>query len=269
VPQGELGGLPISSFQLIFADYPWFNAYCGDIDLIGEPKPQFYYKRVLWGISKLEMAVQRPLPEGRRELTSPWGWSDEMPSWTWPGSEGKSVSVKVYSQADQVRLLLNGSEIGVKPVSTETKFKAEFDVPYAPGELKAVALKAGKPMAEMTLKTAGRPASLRLRADRQSLRPDRNDLAYVTVEVLDQSGNLVPDAVVPVSFEISGVGELAGTGTANPKDVRSFRQPHSNTYHGKCLAIVRSTGSGGSVTLSAESPGLEPARLVLKVAKAT
>ncbi|MEJ2009878.1 MAG: DUF4982 domain-containing protein [Acidobacteriota bacterium] len=264
-PKGELGGIPLASFALSFADYPWFNAYCGDIDLIGEEKPQLLYKRVLWGASKLEMAVQRPVPEGRKELVSAWGWSDQLKSWTWPGHEGKPTSVHIYTQGDQVRLLLNGHEIGVKPVSAETKFKAEFDVPYAAGELKAIALKEGKSIAEMALKTAGRPARLRLRADRQSIRADRNDLAYVTLEVLDQTGSVVPDATVPVSFDISGAGELAATGTANPKDVRSFRRAGPATYHGKCLAIVRPSGSAGRVTLLAKSEGLESARLVLKV----
>ena len=96
-PPGEFGAMPISSFLLISPDYPWFNAYCGDIDLIGEAKPQLYYKRVLWGESKLEMAVQRPLPEGRSEVISAWGWSDELRSWTWPGHEGKTLKVRVYS----------------------------------------------------------------------------------------------------------------------------------------------------------------------------
>lgn len=265
-PKGELGGMPLASFgPSSTEDYPWFNAYCGDIDLIGEEKPQFYYKRVLWGISKLEMAVQRPIPEGREQLLSAWGWPDELKSWTWPDHEGKTLTVHVYSQGDQVRLLLNDREIGVKPVSAETQFKAEFEVPYAPGKLKAIALKGGKPIAEVTFNTTGRPAGLRLKADRQSLRPDRNDLAYVKLEVTDQSGNVVPDAAVPVSSDISGAGELAATGTANPKDVRSFRQARPATYHGKCLAIVRPTGSAGRVTLLAKSDGLEPARLVLEV----
>lgn len=263
--KGEPGGGPAAQLAPSRADYPWFNAYCGDIDLIGEEKPQLFYKRVLWGVSKLEMAVQRPIPEGREQLVSAWGWADELKSWTWSGSEGKAVAVHIYSQGDQVRLLLNGCEIGTKPVSAETRFKAEFDVPYAPGELKAVAFKEGKPIAAMVLKTAGRPARLRLKADRQSIRKDRNDLAYVTLEVLDPAGNAVPDATVPVSFDISGVGELSATGTANPKDVRSFRQANPLTYHGKCLAIVRPTGSTGAIVLLAKSAGLEPARLVLKV----
>ena len=113
---------------------------------------------MLWGLSKLEMAVQRPVPEGRTETISPWGWSDELRSWTWPGSEGKILKVRVYSSGDQVRLLLNGKEIGVKPVSADTELKAEFDVPYAAGELKAVALSNGQPIAELAFKTAGKPA---------------------------------------------------------------------------------------------------------------
>jgi len=265
-PGGELGGVPLASFAISHtSEYPWFNAYCGDIDLIGEAKPQLYYKRVLWGISKLEMAVQRPIPEGREQLVSAWGWPDELRSWTWPGQEGKTLTVRVYSQGDQVRLLLNGREVGAKPVSADTKFKAEFEVPYAPGELDALALKDGNPIGELTFQTAGKPARLRLKADRQLLRADRNDLAFVTLEVIDQSGNEVPDAAIPVSFEMSGPGELAATGTANPKDLRSFRQPHPTTYHGKCLAIVRPTGSAGRIELLARSDGLEPARLLLKV----
>ena len=264
-PPGELGGMPISSFLLISPDYPWFNAYCGDIDLIGEAKPQLYYKRVLWGASKLEMAVQRPLPAGRSEVISAWGWSDELRSWTWPGHEGKTLKVRVYSSAEQVRLMLNGKEIGVKPVSAETRFKAEFDVPYAPGELRAIALTHGSQIAELTFTTAGKPARLRLKADRRSIRSDRNDLAYVTLEVLDEAAHAVPDADVPVGFTISGPGVLAAVGTANPKDIRSFRRHTPQTFHGKCLAIIRPTGSAGSVTVRVEAQGLMSDQVVLKV----
>jgi len=264
-PQGELGGIPLSSFMLIFAQYPWFNAYCGDIDLIGDAKPQLFYKRVLWGVSKLEMAVQRPLPEGRSEMISAWGWSDELRSWTWPGREGEAMKVRVYSSGDQVRLTLNGKEIGVKPVSSETQYRAEFDVPYAAGELKAIALANGSQMAELAFKTADKPAKLELKSDRESIRSDRNDLAYVTLEVLDESGNLVPDATVPVEFSVTGAGTIAAAGTANPKDVRSFRSHRPTTFHGKGLAIVRPTGSAGSVTLRAESEGLKSGEVVLQV----
>jgi beta-galactosidase len=245
--------------------FPWFNCYCGDIDLIGQPKPQWYYRRVLWGLSPVEMLVQRPVPDGRTEVISWWGWSDELPSWTWPGSEGKSLKVRVYTSADEVRLLLNGREIAVKPVPPDAQLKVEFDVPYAAGELKAIARAKGQQVAEWVLATAGAAAGLRLRADRAALRWSRNDLAYVTVEVVDHSGQLVPDAVVPVTFEVSGAGELAAAGSANPKDVFSFRRSSPKTFHGKALAIVRPHGAAGPVTVRAQASRLTPGSLTLRV----
>ena len=258
---GGLAGL----FASIRQPFPWFNAYCGDIDLIGELKPQGYYRRVLWAHSKLEMAVQRPVPEGNIESISPWGWSDELRSWTWPGYEGKSVKVRVYSSGDQVRLLLNGKEIGVKPVSAETELTAEFDVPYAPGELKAIALEKGEPTAELAFKTAGKPAKLRLKADRTRIRRDRNDLAFVLLEVLDSAGNLIPDAAIPVGFTVAGAGALAAAGSANPKDVHSFRHKQPRTFHGKCLAIIRPENTGGSIRVQASADGLQPGSIVVEV----
>ncbi len=262
---GTFGAMMAGGSSSISLPFPWFNCYCGDIDLTGQPKAQWFHRRVIWGLSKLEMAVQRPVPEGRTEALSMWGWSDEMRSWTWPGSEGRVLKVRVYSSGDQVRLLLNGKEVGVKPVSLETELKAEFDVPYAVGELRAVALAAGQPIAELSFKTVGKPAKLRLTADRPSIRRDRNDLSYVTVEVVDQAGELVPDAVVPVSFSVSGVAELAAAGSANPKDVWSFRRSRPKTFHGRCLAIVRARGAVGAATIRAQADGLPEASIVVQV----
>ena len=245
--------------------FPWFNCYCGDIDLIGDAKPQAYYRRVLWGSSKLEMAVQRPVPEGRTEAISAWGWSDELRSWTWPGFEGKSVKVRLYSTGDQVRLLLNGKEIATRAVSAASEFSAEFDVAYGPGELKAVALLKGEPIATLAFKTAGKPAKLRLTADRASIRRARTDLSYVKLEVLDQAGELVPDAVVPVRFRITGAAELAAVGTANPKDAQSFRSLRPKTFHGKCLAIIRPKGVAGSAMVTVEADGFAPVTIPIQV----
>jgi len=254
-----------ASFSLALRPYPWFNAYCGDIDLIGEKKPQSYFRDVVWGRSQLEMAVQRPVPQGRRELLSPWGWSDELRSWTWPGQEGKPLKVRVYTRGDQVRLLLNGKEIGTRPVSAATKLRAEFTVPYAPGELRAVALAKGRVVGELTFETVGPPAQLRLRADRPAIRRDRRDLAFVTVEVLDRDGNPVPDAVVPVELRIRGAGTLAGAGNANPRDARSFQEPRTRTFHGKCLAVLQPTGAAGRIVLRAEAEGLTAAETTVRV----
>jgi len=205
------------------------------------------------------------VPEGHTEKISAWGWSDELRSWTWPGSEGKPMSVRVYSRGDTVRLLLNGKEVGAAPVSADTKLRAEFTVPYSPGELRAVAMENGKEVASLSFKTATMPARLRVTSDHATIRADRNDLAYVTIEVLDANNIPVPDAVVPVTFTLQGVGVIAAVGNANPKDAASFRLPTRKTYHGTCLAVLRPTGAPGTITLVAESDGLTAGTVTVTV----
>ncbi len=265
IPAGlELPFPPDTSF--VGTDFPWFNAYCGDIDLIGNKKPQSYFRDVVWGRSKLEMAVRRVPPDGRKEEITAWGWFDELRSWTWPGEEGLPVTVRIYSTGDQVRLLLNGKEVGSAAVSTKTKLTAEFSVPYAPGELKAIALKDSNPIAELSFKTTGTPYRITLHPDRSELKRDRNDLSYVMVHVEDEEGSVVPDAMADVTFDVIGAGELAGVGNANPKEMASFRRPLRRTFHGKCLAVVRPTGSRGQITVQARSEDLLPASTEIRVA---
>lgn len=248
------------------ATYPWFDSYCGDIDLIGNKKAPSYFRDVVWRRSKVEMAIQRPVPKGFIERPSGWGWSDELHSWTWPGFEGASLTVRVYTRGDQVKLLLNGKEVGSKNLTEKDALKAEFIVPYGPGELKAVAYQAGQQIDSIAFSTAGAARKLVLTPDRPKLKASRDDLSYVMVSVVDEQGRLVPDAVVPVSFVLSGPGEIAAVGNGNPKDVASFRQPHRDTFHGRCVAVVRPMGKVGVIEVRGECPGLDGAVVRLDVA---
>ena len=263
--------------------WPWHLANSGDIDICGFKKAPSYYRDVLWGSSRLEMTVHRPLPEGRREVIGQWGWPDEQRSWNWAGQEGRPLQVKVYTSYPQVRLLLDGREIGVRDVSTttawtgnfetpsltpETALSADFTVPYAPGELRAVALDQGQPKESFILRTTGRPARLRLTPDRSRIRASRDDLSYVTVEAVDAAGAPVPDAEFPVDFAVSGAGELAAVGSGDPQDVSSFRAPRRKLFHGRALAILRPEGSPGVVTLQASAEGLAPAAVTVSVESA-
>lgn len=238
-------------------DWPWYNGFCGDIDICGFKKPQSYFRDVVWKISNLEMAVHAPIPAGMKEIVSYWGWPDEQQSWNWEGNEARKLEVNVYSNFPEVRLELNGKVVGTKPVSAETKLTATFEVPYEPGELKAIGLKDGKEMETKALKTTGKPARIRLTADRSELKASRNDLSYVTVEVLDENGLIVPNANVAIRFGISGEGELAAVENGNPTDMKSFRTPKVNSFRGRCLAILRPNGKPGNIKLTAESAGLE------------
>jgi beta-galactosidase len=241
--------------------WPWYNSWCGDIDITGQKKAQSYFRDVVWGRSKLEMAVHTPLPAGKKEGISFWGWPSEYQSWTWPGEEGDTLQVYVYSRCQEVRLELNGKVIGQKQTSDETRLTAKFTVPYSAGELKAVGIINGKEIATKVFKTAGKPSHLILSADRTQIKADRNDLAYVSVEVRDKDENLVPNTDVTVKFTVSGGGELLASGNAAPDDMKSFRKPECRTFYGKCLAIIRPYAKAGSIKVNAEAAGLPDAMI--------
>jgi len=250
------------------AEYPWFGAGCGDIDLIGQQRPQSLARDVAWGLSPLEIAVQRPLPEGKRETPFLWGWRDELQSWTWPGSEGKNLSVAIFSRAERLRVELNGRPFADQAVQTEMGGITQIDVPYEPGTLQVIAFARGKQIGRRKLETVGEPTALRLKVDRKRITPDRNQLVYVTVEILDGSGKFVPDAVQILRASISGPVELAAFGNANPRGVASFRQSVAKTWHGRALAILRPTGEVGVAAISIDGDDLLKTQTALIISRA-
>ena len=242
----------------------YFDSYCGDFDLCGFKKPVSCYRDIVWDRSQLEMFVHRPIPEGRHESVAGWGWPDELASWTWPGNENKPLNVSVYSKCDSVRLELNGKEIGTQQINGG-RLTARFEVPYAAGELKAVGLKNGKVVATKILRTVGPAKKLRLTVDRSTIHADRGDLAFVTVEIVDASGNPLPDAGNLVHFKLSGPGELAAVGNGAPNVMESFRQPQHTAWHGRCLAVLRPQNIAGGLTLRATSDGLSAAEVTVRI----
>jgi hypothetical protein len=245
--------------------WPWFNAWCGDIDIIGDKKPQMIYRDVLWRNSELEMNVHSPSPDGKTEVVSYWGWPDEYPHWNWKGNEDKTLQVSVYSRADSVRLFLNGREIGRKGVSPETKLTAVFDVPYEPGELKAVAYQGGNETAQKIFKTTGEPAAIRLKSDRDTISANRNDLCFVTIEIIDEFGEVVTDSRNQITIDISGSGELVGSGNACPYDMESVGKTTLKAFHGKALAIARPFTKKGTMTVTVKGEGLGESSTVISV----
>lgn len=236
--------------------WPWVNAWCGDIDLIGDQKAPSRFRDVLWDVSKLEMAVLRPVPEGKVAYVSAWGWRDELQSWTWPGSEGKPMAVRVYTRGDRVELRLNGAKVGERMLAPESKAIAEFAVPYAPGVIEAVAFVGGREIARKRLDTVGAAAKLRLRPERLSIGGGRQDLAYVAIDVLDAVGRVLPDDKRRIELSIEGPAELAGFGSANPLAVGSFQASSAQSFRGRALAILRGTGRKGVVKVTVRSAGL-------------
>ncbi|RYF78103.1 MAG: glycoside hydrolase family 2 protein, partial [Cytophagaceae bacterium] len=244
--------------------WPWFNAYCGDLDLIGTKKPQSYYRDVVWRNSPIQMAVHAPIPNGMKESVTNWGWPDEHQSWTWPGADGKPLQVRVFTRSSRVQLLLNGHQIGDQTLP-DSSIVAVFSVPYQPGTLEAVSLHNGQETGRVRLTTASAAHHIRLTADRPTLKAGPDELAYIYAEVVDAQENTVPTTEASLSFQVSGEGYLAAVGNGNPTDMASFQQPERITYRGRCLAIIRPSETKGTIKVKASANGLQSAEITLVI----
>ena len=174
--------------------------------------------------------------------------------------------VRAYTSADEVVIVLNGEEVGRKAVRPVDKLTAQFDVPYRPGELVAIALRGGQQVGRKTLITVGTPSALRLTAERAVLEASPNDLAYVFAEVCDSQGRRVPDAAVPLTFTLDGAARLRATGSANPRGLKSFSDRNCTTFHGEAGAIVQPANYRELAVLRVSSPGLVGAQLPIRIA---
>jgi beta-galactosidase len=258
-----IGHTALDSNKTFAKEWPWFNSWCGDIDLIGGKKPQSYYRDIVWNRSKINMLVHKAVPAGHTEVVSYWGWPDEVPYYTFTGDEGKILQVHVYTRYSFVRLLLNGKVVAEKNVSSEN-LTASFEINYQPGELKAIAVENGKAVDSVVLRTAGKATHIKLIADRAKIKNSSNDLVYVTAQIVDDKGELVPDADRLLHFTVEGTGEIAATANANPSDMESFQQPQHKTFQGKALIILRPKGKAGKIILKAEGEGLSSPQIVIE-----
>jgi beta-galactosidase len=251
--------------EIFMHGYPWHAAICGDLDLTGLRKPQSFYRDILWnGGDRVYATVRLPEPEGKKIIAIMWATYPTLPSWTWPGQEGKNLDVEVYSGAERVQLFLNDKLIGEKPTGREQEFKAVFSVPYAPGTLKAVGLRGGRAVAENVIATTGAGSKLRVTADRSVLQSNGEDLSFVTVEAVDTNGRPDLHADNDVQFDISGPGVIAAVGNGDAQDPDGYQANRRKLYRGRALVVIRASRKAGAVKLTAKSPGLSDGSLTLK-----
>jgi beta-galactosidase len=273
--EGSIGWTGYASNWNGLGPFPWHLAYCGEIDATGLRRPGSYYREIVWktGSHPVAAFVRWPdakgalpdrdhFPSGHRE----WVLPDLHQSWTWPGEEGQPLTVVVFSALPEVELRLNGRKLGRKKVGLDTRYQAEFSVPYEAGALEAKGFKDGVAVAQWALETAGRPAAIHLGVDRDNIAANGADIAYVTANLVDASGRstyLTQDDL-PLSFRVTGAGELAGVGNGNPYGTESFTSGLRRTFHGRAVAAVRSATKPGSITVSVTAPNMKPTSIQVK-----
>jgi beta-galactosidase len=254
-----------AAMAVMFHGYPWHAAACGDIDLIGYRKPQSYYRDILWnGGDRVYATVRLPEPEGKKIIAVGWAVYPTLPSWTWPGREGKDMQVEVYAGTEKVRLYLNDKLMDEMPTTPDQQRKALFTVPYAPGTLKAVGVNGDREVATSILQTAGVPVKLRLTADRNVLQSDGEDLSFITVEAQDAQGRLQLNTAANVQFSLSGPGAISGVGNGDGESSESYQGDHRSLFNGRALVVVRTSRTPGSVRLSASAPAMTADEITIR-----
>lgn len=238
--------------------YPWRLANDADYDITGHLLPQGAYRSVVWGSDKTYLYSMHPKNFGKVELMSMWGFPAVLANWNYAGYEGKPVELVVYSNAEEVEVLINGESIGRKTVCREKPMpnSVRFESVYQPGRVEAVSYRGGKEISRDVLVTAGVPAALRLLPEKEKIRADGHDLLYVEIEMVDAEGRLVPDAEILLHAEVTGGATLAGFGSGNPVTEENYTDSEARTYHGRAMAILRGGYETGNICLKVEAEGL-------------
>ena len=221
--------------------FPARSSYFGLIDLAGFPKDTYYMYQSEW----TDKQVLHLFPH--------WNWLDgqDIDMWCY------------YNNADEVELFINGRSQGVKAKKDSHEYHLMWRVKFEPGEVKAVARKDGKVVADKVIRTAGAPAALRLTADRTHFgkNPNGDNLAFITVEVVDKDGNLCPRAEDQIFFDVEG-GRIVGTDNGNPVSMERFKEPKRKAFNGKCLVVVAT--DGGDVKLKARGYQLQGGEILIR-----
>ncbi|AVV44299.1 beta-galactosidase [Streptomyces sp. P3] len=262
--------------------FPVKASFFGAVDTAGFPKDMYHLFRSQW--------VDEPMVH--------------LLPMTWNHEPGDTVEVWAYSNVDTVELYLDGKSLGVRtfdrkktvdgrayletteatgddktfttgpypgsytsPGGSAGKLHLTWRVPYAPGELKAVARRKGRTVATDVLRTAGAPHAVRLTADRRSLPADGRSLVFVTADVVDARGTVVPDAEHLISFEVRG-GSLAGLDNGRQESAERYQATTRTAFHGKALAVVRSGVEAGALKVTARADGLRRGTVTVRATPA-
>lgn len=221
-------------------EWPSVSSYFGIVDLAGFPKDVYYMYQSEW-TNKTVLHV--------------------FPHWNWKA--GQTVDVwAYYNNADEVELFVNGKSVGKRSKKGDD-LHVMWRIPFEAGTLKAISRKDGKVVLEKEIKTAGNPSQLKLTADRSTIKADKNDLSFITVDILDANGTIAPNANNEINFSLKGNGKIVGVCSGDPVSHESYKGNKHTALAGKCLVIVQSGDKSGRLELTAKANGLKQSTIVI------
>lgn len=220
--------------------WPSRSSYFGICDLAGLPKDRYYLYRSHW--NKKEHTIHI------------------LPHWNWPDRKGEVTPVYVYTDGVEGELFLNGKSQGRIKKNKESRmdrFRLRWnDVKYEPGELKVVVYdEKGTKIGEAVRRTTGDPAAIKVDVDcpdnnGQKLKANGNDMAFLTVSLVDKDGLVCPTASDDITFNVSGDGKFQACCNGDATSLEVFTNPQMKLFNGQLVAVVRSGKKAGKITVT-------------------
>ena len=219
--------------------WPSRSSYFGICDLAGLPKDRYYLYRSHW--NKNDHTIHL------------------LPHWTWPDRVGKVTPVYCYTDYPSAELFVNGKSQG-RITKSDTarldRYRLRWrDVVYQPGELKVVVYdEHGNKAGQQIVRTAGKPKRLLLEPERKTINADGNDLAYITVSLVDKKGTLCPDAANRLQFSVTGAGTYKAACNGDATSLEPFTEPQMSLFHGQLVVVCQAGKTPGVMTLTVKDP---------------
>lgn len=248
--------------------WPGMANSSGLLDRTGSPRPRAFERQSWWSAQPMVYLTRRVAP-ATVAPTDPGYEPDQrrvqvlFPDWNPQNAAAHEENVEVYSNCEEVELLLNGKSLGAKPLPPDASAR-KWRISFGPGVLKAIGRNRGRVVATNELRTAGPPNRIVLVADRTRLRPNWDDVSYVTATVVDENGVLVPTAAASITIKVTGAGKVVAVDSGDNSSHESFQAAERRAFQGRCFAIIRASAAAGSIVVKASSPGLTGGSLMIR-----
>lgn len=186
--------------------------------------------------------------------------------WT-PADLGRhEENVEVYSNCDGVELFFNGRSLGSKPKNANDSPR-NWMVPFETGTIKAIGKNGGKIVAEYELKTAGKPAAIKLSVNKTRVANNWDDVVFVTATVVDENGVPVPTANDLIDFDAKGSGSIVAVDSADNTDHDPFQATKRKAFQGRCLAFIKANRDSGKIMVSATAGNLRSNMVTITIVR--